>query len=216
MSDFTPESAMRDLARVITTIYTALDSGIFKAREFFQKQENEDEKKVDRYLAPNIVRFHAVRYLRRAGQDAYDDNENEMNMSLIPNNGIHVNYGRYKIKILKSNKGDLPIPGHSLSRRNFYDQPFLRYVDNEDFLDIKLILLWNVDQSYTLGKLSLACPKSGELTRESVSHHWHCNIPTKILYGEFNETDIITPDEILDLELESDIDLDETGTDDTK
>jgi hypothetical protein len=118
MSDFTPEFVMRDLAHLFPIVYTALDSGVFKAREYFEKQENEDDRKVDKYLAPNIVRYHAVRHLRRAGQDAHEDDDNEMSMSPIPNNGIHVNYKKYKIKILKSNKGDLPIPGYSQSRRN--------------------------------------------------------------------------------------------------
>jgi hypothetical protein len=213
MNNFTPESAMRDLAHLFPITYTALDFGVFKAREYFEQQENEADKQVDRYLAPNIVRYHAVRYLRRAGQDAQEDDDSGMSMSVIPNNGIHVNYGKYKIKILKSNKGDLPIPGDSKSRRLFYDQPFLKYSDNVDFLNIKLILLWNVDISYSLGILSLACPKSGEKTRESVTHHWHCRVPIKMLYGEFNDTDVITTAEILDLELENDI---ETGTDDTK
>jgi hypothetical protein len=213
MNNFTPESVMKDLSRLFPLVYTAFDYGVFKAREYFENQENEDDKIIDRYLAPNLVRFHAVRYLRRAGEDAHEDEENDISMSPIPNNGIHVNCGKYHIKILKSNKGDLPVPGHSQSRRTFYDQPFLEYSDNVDFLNIKLILLWNVDKSYTLGILSLACPKSGEQTRESVTHHWHCRIPTRMLYGEFNDTDVITTAEILDLDLEHDI---ETGTDDAK
>jgi hypothetical protein len=37
-----------------------------------------------------------------------------------------------------------------------------------------------------------------------------------MLYGEFTDKDVITSDEILDLDLEKDIDIEETGTDDAR
>lgn len=211
MSNFTPESVMAELAFLIRLIYTALDTSVSKAREYFAKQEYEDQRNVDKYLAPNMIRWETLSQLKRAGQNAREEEENGISMSDLPNNGIHIDFKNYSIKVLKSQNGDLPVPGYSQSRRNFYDQPNLY---DGDFSSINLLLLWNIDKPYSLGLLSLACPKSGEETRESVSHHWHCRIPNRILYGEFNETDKIEPNEILDLDI--DIDLDETGTDDEK
>lgn len=216
MNDFTPESIMKALVTFFPVANAALEHGVFKAKEFFDTQTYEEDRIIDRYFAPHIVRFHALRHLKRAGQNAYDDiDDNDINLISIPFNGIHINYGRYQIKILKSNHGDLPVPGYSIKRRAFYDQPFLTNFisDNEnDTSLIKLLLLWNVKNNYeNLGVLSLACPKSGKETRESVEHHFHCKIPSKLLYGEYKIADEITPDEIFDLPLKE-IALDETGT----
>lgn len=211
MKHLTPESTMKDLAPIIPTIYTALDHGIFKTKEFFETQERKDDRGIDRYLAPNVVRYYAIRHLIRAGQEAFEDNE--LSLDNIPNNGIHINCDPYQIKILKSNCGGLPTPGHSIKRQEYYDQLFPGFPDiEEDLSIINLLLLWDIKGNYDgLRALSLACPKSGKETRDSVQHHFHCKIPTKLLYGEYSDTDVITFEEILDLQFDN-VHLDETGT----
>lgn len=204
-----PEIVMQELSPLFPSIYSALDFGAGKAKEFFEKQETLEGKNIDLYLAPHLVRYYALNFLKRNGQDAREDNE--LSLDNIPFNGIHINHGCYQIKILKSNKGDLPVPGHSKTRREYYDQRFIDF-GNGELQDVKLILLWNVDMFYGLGILSLAFPKSGGITRESVTAHWHCKIPEKMLYGKYMITDKITVEEILDLPIEK-IDIDKTGTD---
>lgn len=60
--------------------------------------------------------------------------------------------------------------------------------------------------------LSLACPKSGGTTRDSVEDHWLCKIPDYILYGKYIQGTKIKDEDIFDLPLDDDIY--ETGTDD--
>lgn len=210
-----PISVMKDLSFLFPIIYTALDHGVSKTKEFFQNQEEEPDKKIDPYFAPNHVRFYALRHLKRAGQDVYEDDvTDDLSVANIPNNGMHINYGRYQIKILKSNNGDLPVPGHSRIRQGYYSQPsFLDCDEAANSMTINLLLLWNVKWGYAgLGVLTLACPKAGGSTRESVSHHFHVGIPPKMLYGEYNIGDTINEEEVYDLPLRPNIE--ETGTGD--
>lgn len=158
MSTLSPEIVMQGLSPLFPIIYSALDFGVLKAKEFFENQENSAGKNIDLYLAPHLVRYHALNFLKQSGQDAREDNE--LSLDNIPFNGIHINHGCYQIKILKSNKGDLPVPGHSRTRREYYDQRLIDFGNGEPS-DVKLLLLWNVDRLYGLGVLSLAFPKSG-------------------------------------------------------
>ncbi len=212
MSTFSPEFVMNELAQLFPVVYASLSYGTFQAKDYFDNQSYEEDKKIDSYLAPHLVRHHALHQLKREGQDAYADNGISFND--IPFSGIHINFGRYQVKVLKSNKGDLPIPGHSKARMAYYDNQFFDWGDN-DPSTVKLLLLWNVDSSYSLSVLSLAFPKSGGISRDSVSAHWHCKIPKNILYGEYKADDEIQIEEIFDLPIER-IDLDQTGTDDEK
>jgi hypothetical protein len=173
-----PKEVLDDLLEFLPVVCSALDYGVFQAREFFEAEGRE----IDRFLAPNLMRYHAKQLLLRHGHEAEDDNE--MDVENVPNNGMYVTFGRYHIRILKSLRGDLPIPGQSMSRQLFYQQMALfSHVDGGTQENINLLLLWNVDSYYTLGELSLACPKSGKTSRESVTSHWHCKIPEDYLLG---------------------------------
>jgi hypothetical protein len=216
MSKFDPNYVMRNLINLFPLVYTALDYGVMNTKDFFGKQENQrEDMAIDPYLAPNLVRYHAINYLRKVGQDVdYDSLGNSYNIEKIPNNGIHINHGQYQIKILKSNNGDLPVPGQSKSRRDYYCQPNL-FSGEDDVSDVRLLLMWNVDHQYCLDVLSLACPKFGGTRRDSVMDHWHCPIPKKLLYGNFRGNVIIPNEEIYDLDIEN-LDIDKTGTDYSK
>ncbi len=210
MSMFSPKPIMKDLAVLFPLVYGAMDYAIAQTKDFFENQENAQDRIIDPYLAPNQVRFHAVKYLKRAGQDVQEDND--LSIANIPNNGMHINFGRYQIKILKSSRGDLPVPGHSRIRQGYYSQDNL-FNDDDPNMTINLLILWNAQIDFNgLGVLSLACPKAGGVTRESVAHHFHCEIPQKLLYGVYNVSDEIQDSEIYDLPLK--LDIEETGTDD--
>ncbi len=202
---------MKDLAVLFPIVYTALDNGVSKTKEFFAGQEIKEDKKIDPYFAPNYVRFYAVRHLKRAGQDAYEESD-DLNVANIPNNGMHLNYGRYRIKILKSNNGELPVPGHSKIRQDFYSQPsFLDYGEAANAMPLNLLVLWNVNQGYNgLGLITLACPKAGGTTRDSVADYFHVKIPQNMLFGDYNIADEINEQEMYDLPLKRNIE--ETGT----
>src|SRR5262249_52616872 len=89
-------------------------------------------------------------------------------------------FGSYRLRILKSDDGDPPVPGDSASRRNFYHQISIVYV-TEDGAEVRedvrnFLILWDIDRLYNLTGLSLAYPKSGNDTKASVQVHWHVPI----------------------------------------
>lgn len=199
---------MKELAPLFPLVQGSLEYGTYRAREFFKQHETEALKKIDPYLASTIVRFYARDYLRSAeGQG-----ESLANLPSIANIGLHIKYGSYQVKILKSSDGDIPVPGHSKSRRDYYDQQhldlFMGDVDSQPPLPVNLLLLWSVHEQYELGVLSLACPKSGGITKDSVSAFWHCQIPQKLFHSGIDPNLEISSEEILDLQIE-DIRIDE-------
>jgi hypothetical protein len=177
-----PEAALSDLSRLLPIVYSALEYGTYKAREFFDQQEDHT---IDPYLAAHLVRFHALAEIRRAGHNASEEDD-DFDLGNVPNSGILISYGRYNIRILKSTKeGELPAPGHSISRQSFYHQMSLPFPNRDGELPpVNLILLWDVMNPYDLGKMILACPKAGGMTRDSVEAHWYNPIPDACLLGK--------------------------------
>jgi len=172
-----PEEVQKDLELIVPTIHTALEHGTLKAREFFEREDPDSH--VDRYLAPNLVRYWAKRYLQNAGLQVSEE-QAELNLQPLPNNGLCLRFGRYGLRILKSDDGDPPVPGDSVSRRNFSHQISIVYV-TEDGAEVRedvrnLLILWDIDRLYNLAELSLAYPKSGNDTKASVQVHWHVPI----------------------------------------
>ena len=172
-----PEEVQKDLELIVPTIHTALEHGTLKARDFFERED--PDGLVDRYLAPNLVRYWAKRYLQNAGLQVSEE-QAEFNLTPLPNNGLCLSFGRYRLRILKSDDGDPPVPGDSVSRQNFYHQISIVYVTEEGaeiHEDVRnLLILWNIDRPYNLTGLSLAYPKSGKDTKASVQVHWHVQI----------------------------------------
>ena len=170
-----PEEVIPELSSILVAIHTALEHGTMRAGEFF---EREDERQtINRYLAPCLVRFWAKQYLESAGhQVSNEDEESDFNMQQLPNNGLCLQYGKYRLRILKSDNGDPPVPGHSLSRQQFYQQTSLLLVTDcgievqQEVLN--LIVLWEITRPYTLASICLVCPKNGKDTKASVEIHW--------------------------------------------
>lgn len=192
------ETVLRELSDVFPVVKSSYDYATYKVIDFFAHQDTEEQRVLNRYLAPNLVRFYALQALK-------NDRENRFDVECVPNNGLCLVKANYKIRILKSCNGQLPVPGHSIARRRFYSQQkqlsfyFLEPLPtNADKLN--LIILWEVKPPYNIGRLSLACPKSGELTRDSVTAYWHCAIPDSLLRSHSDEVNQ-APLEIEDLPL---------------
>ena len=180
-----PQTVLRELSLLLPVVYSALHHGIFKTKEFFDQQQKEEQKIVNRFLAPNLVRYYTIQALEQKGQVVASDTDS-LDLKTVPNNGICFSYEKYDIRILKSYNGDLPVPGHSKSRQEFYHQLSLNLNVNdkdEDAGRVNLLILWEVNPLYNLEILSMACPKAGGETKESVIAHWHCKIPEEILFG---------------------------------
>lgn len=174
-----PDEVVPELKSVLRAIHSSLEHGTMRAREFF---ENEDEGQfVDRYLAPCLVRYWAKNYLQSAGHEVSSEEDTaDYNMQRLPNNGLCLQYGRYRLRILKSDNGEPPVPGQSLSRQQFYQQLSLLLVssDGVEIQDdvLNLLVLWEISSPYQLSSLCLVCPRNGKDTRASVEIHWQVPI----------------------------------------
>ena len=176
------EKVFDDLSEVFPVVYTALDYGVFQTRGFFENEEQEEYKQINKSLAPNLVRYHAIKVLKGAGQEVIEDDD-LFQINQVPNNGLCIVQDKYVIRILKSAKGELPTPGQSESRQRFYEQYSFSFPSEERNNEkLNLLLLWEIDLNYNLTNLSLACPKSGKTTIASVVAHWHRKIPDSFLH----------------------------------
>ena len=54
-----PKIVLSEMADLIPYLYAALENGTMKAREYFEQEK----VAIDRYLAPEIVRYHAKVFL---------------------------------------------------------------------------------------------------------------------------------------------------------
>ena len=179
------EGTLRDVAPIIPFIYTAFDHGAFQACEFFDNQAEEENRIIEPYLASMLARYYAVRELRKLGQDA---KEEVLNLDNVPNIGVYLHYGKYHIRILKSDGGEVPIPG-SMKREQFYgQQPWLLPQISEDEEGVNLLILWDTHSRYSLNNLYIACPKQGGRSRESIEYFWSERIPETYLFGIQSES----------------------------
>ena len=139
------------------------------------------DESIDRALAPALVREGARRYLVAKNQDVHNEEEEEFDCEIkfLSNLGLSVTALGVQIRILRSVQGDLlPVPGHSIARQGFYHQLGLfnemmaQAFPDPDALPVRLVLHWSTDAEYHLARVWLACPMSGDITRESVKAHW--------------------------------------------
>jgi hypothetical protein len=160
------DEVMGDLKPICDVIREAIQDGTRHAQEYSDWEDHP----IDSALAPNLVRHRAKAFLVECGQDVTEEPEEEQpafETEHISNNGLCLDTPKYQVRILKSIKGNIPPPGKSIARNNFYKR--LQNVLNfEEFTDgyaeaqpvLGIIVHWTVDDDYTLTKLSLALPLS--------------------------------------------------------
>ncbi len=148
------DSVRAKLETLFDEIVEAIQEGTLHVPEY---AKNEGES-IDYALAPNLVRHKAKLYLISKGQQAKEEEDGPaFEIEEVSNNGLYAKVPEFRIRILKSSEdGDVPLPGESETRRNFYIQDqavldFARPVWN-------LIVHWTVDRQYNLTKLSVALP----------------------------------------------------------
>jgi hypothetical protein len=124
---------------------------------------------IDFALAPNLVRHKAKQYLTVRGQETKDEEEADkaaFKTEDVPNNGLCTKTPGFIVRILKSSEdGNVPPPGVSVTRQNFYkqDQALLDFPDRRNGNERvqptwNLIVHWTVDSGYNLLKVSVALP----------------------------------------------------------
>lgn len=185
-----PEAVLNDLAPILPIVHEGLEQGTFKALEYFDSLDEPYRRPIDTHLAAYLTRFHARIKLKEKGQNVQNGEDyKEYDLKYVPNCGLYLAYQQYKIKIFKSKNGEIPTPGNSIKKREFYEQlQLFSHIDGvEPYWN--LILLWDVTPPYNLKSLSIACPQSGGNTRNSVVVHWRQPIPDTYLFG------IVSPEE---------------------
>lgn len=181
-------AVLSDISPILPYIYSALERAIADSTAFFPQAAA-----VDPFLFPNLVRYYAHKYLEGAPQEI-----DGFLIERLSNNGIFFSFGAYRIRVWKADEGQLPAPGNSDRRLEFFEQPELF----PGMRSMKLAIIWDTTSKGSLRNLMLVCPKGdGNPSAEIGQAHWQIEIPhpaTAIKVAETSE--IIVND---DLELET-------------
>lgn len=194
---YTPtfEEIFPKVRRLLIRTHQALEEAIPKSKEFFET-ENRD---IDRYLFPNLVRYYMKHFLEKVGYSVENDEDEESNVEYqfqrLVNNGLSGIFNGFRFRILKAaENGELPIPGLSERKQLYYNQqlylPFYR--PNElvgQHIRPNLIILWEIDSNTDFLQQRLACPKSGGKTKDSVQAYFNEPIPhgVELVKGKVSE-----------------------------
>ncbi len=158
-----PRVVFEEIGPLVPHLYAALENGTMKAREYFELEK----QVINRYLAPEIVRYHAKMYLDAVSKGLFSTEP-------LARNGLWIKgFGDVEIRVFKSFDGELPIPG-SKARQEYYEQLTLPIFPKEP---LKLAVLWNVGHPYDLQLLKLACPRTSDPEKMLVEAHWYAPIP---------------------------------------
>lgn len=158
------QPVLADLRQVLAVVQEVLDTATVQVRTFFENRQAE----VDTYLFAHQVRYEVKVLLeqqryRRAGYRFVVLSQNGLFL-IYQSNGLV-----YEIRIRKADEeGDLPTQNLSRALREFYNQPtpyFPGFSPAEVAAlvsprRLKLIVVWDVDETYTLGDIFLVCPMS--------------------------------------------------------
>jgi hypothetical protein len=120
------------------------------------------------------VRYEVKQYLAAHGEEI----EEGFQQADLANNGLWVKVGDDHVRILKADEGGVPAPGDSKARQAYFRQELLPGIVGDapaTQSGRNFLIIWDVDENYTLTGLRLAYPKSG--TASSVEVEWIIDIP---------------------------------------
>jgi len=203
-----PESevVVADLEGLLPIVSEAIEFGIQKARDYFRSER----KRLERSLAAALVRFHAKHYMDdelalrgftdvEVSELEEDDAEaGNCRREELANNGLMILYKNYKIKILKSQNGELPAAGPSKSRQEFYTQELPL---SEPMRGGNLVVRWDVDSRYRLTDIIVSRPYAGGLRRQDTRTQWEHRLPDPVLTLGSKETPDQEPSDLEGIEL---------------
>ena len=195
-----PNEALKDLHGELIEFYAAIEAGLDETRLYFDQRK---EKEIDPFLAPNLVRYSAKRYLHKHGRLVADDVEEAVDetasspvdsvtgLQILANNGLCWVDDRYHLRIRKGDwrNGDVgfaPAPGPSRAAQAFYSQVPWQPALPFDLPELEtatpdepphLLLIWQVTSAYRLVNMWLVCPKSGGNGRSLVDVNWAVQLP---------------------------------------
>jgi hypothetical protein len=162
-----PEKTLADLSWLHPELYRAFEHGVYKGKTHFEGESLD----WDASAFSTIVRLHAKSYLKTKNLDAVEIEQ--VNLS-----GLSLRVPKYQIKMWKSEGSDLPVPGASEPKQEFYQQPLFPN-GTEQPNPLRLAVLWNIDWQKHLAAVWLVCPKYGD--EKSAEAHWCVKIPDPAL-----------------------------------
>lgn len=156
------DEALGELAAVFPAIYQALQIGTDQARAHVASFK----LPYDAAVHAGLVRLHAKRALLDLAEPL------SFQLPDLPFAGLHLVAGRYQIKILKNDEGDLP-PVHSARRRDFYEQlvlfPELAGYQSDN---CNLVVVWEVDDLRNLKSVTVVCPRGDPSSFSLEEQYW--------------------------------------------
>jgi len=157
-----PEESLEKLAPIFTELYAGFESGIFKAREYFEVEHIV----TDLSVASMLIRLHVKDRLLKAGlKEVKLENHSLCGLDFI--------YKDTHVRVWKSDDHNLPDPGRSLARQAFY-QYNLEFPDRVPYN--KFIILWNLNNTGGV-TLWLECPKDFDAETRVSEVHWFVPVP---------------------------------------
>lgn len=178
-----------ELQPLPTKIYGFLQEAVPIALQHFEewspKKQNGDPT-LDPHLFPHLVRYHVCRLLKEADYEAslVEAREDSLPPSIrtMAMSGIEIVFRGRKLKLWKSRKGGIPLPGRSESRRAFLQENRVLFGSTGEFFKAtNLVLLWDVDGTGDV-TLDLVCPMPSDFDQDDVEDWkfpqlWSISVP---------------------------------------
>ena len=103
----------------------------------------------------------------------------EMSLNPLPNNGIEIVFNGWVLKLLRPRNGEVPPPGRSIRKRQFFCQMPLFLLDDQSASQVRLnaVILLDFAQEYQQVSLALAVPYEVVGDYEQVRCYYIVEIP---------------------------------------
>ena len=178
-------------------VWDAMEVGMGAVQDYFK------EEKIDKTLAPNILRYRAKQYIK--------DNKwrlDGVNLENLAANGISIFYKNHNIRIFKYNGKDLPSPGRSRKKEAFLRQSHKQQITlselfGEEELRDNLVLLWETDGEYQLKGLRLSHPQYDPTGEAEIKADWSILLEHPVTIKDRQSTEHKEVSEVYDLPLEN-------------
>lgn len=178
-----PDEICGLLADAGRDIYRGFLHGGLKVREYFDSLKHP----INASLAANVARYHAKDFISR-GRNILSPYWLED----VPNNGIALRQDLFEIKVLKGRDGNPPSTTKTKKSERFFSQArqlelfknlhkpwasheWKEFIASADKLNV--IFCWEVDETYSLTRLQLMCPRGPWKYMQGVKLFWKTDVP---------------------------------------
>ena len=184
----TPEEAVQKLSRVSPHLQPAFEDAIFQAVNYMETKKLEYDVN-SLYM---MIRLHVKNYLLKLGIEGVKFD----NYSL---EGLSLEEADAHWRIWKAESHELPPPGNSGARQDYYNQQYSLPFDGQEVGKLnKFAILWNLGPKNKV-TLWLVCPKFYDDETKKSDSWWFRQIPEPTL-GISVGTEIGTPPSDLQME----------------